>query len=212
MSCVSVSKFGGKGGATGVTFRVLFICTGNICRSPSAERLLTSALAYHRSSGEVLIGSAGTKPVLDAAIEPQAARLLSAAGADVSGFSARLLTPSLLDEADLVLGLAREHRTSAAQMWPSALRRSFTLREFARLVSRITTAELADVVRDDAPLPDRLRAIADLAPLHRAPVAHPDLDDVPDPYGREAEAFEAAHVQIVRAVEAIVSALALSHA
>lgn len=197
-----------------MTVRVLFICTGNICRSPSAERLLTSALALagHNSSSEVLVGSAGTRPVLDAAIEPQAARLLTAAGVDVSGFSARRLTPALLDGADLVLGLARDHRSVAVQMWPSALRKTFTLREFARLATRISPAELAAVVGDGASLPERLRTLVELAPLHRSPVMHPDLDDVPDPFGRDVEAFEAVHVQIVRAVEEIVSALELGHA
>lgn len=197
-----------------MAFRVLFICTGNICRSPAAERLLTSALALaeHNSSSEVLVGSAGMRPVLDAAIEPQAARLLTAAGVDVSGFSARRLTPGLLGGADLVLGLARDHRSAAVQMWPSALRRTFTLREFARLATRISPAELAAAVGDGASLPDRLRTLVELAPLHRSPVVHPDLDDVPDPFGREVEVFEAVHVQIVRAVEEIVSALELGHA
>jgi len=87
---------------------VLFVCTGNICRSPMAEVLLRREAASRRLT-EVTVGSAGTG-AWDGAPASEGAYLVSLEhGLDLSAHRARLLTGALVDEADLVLAMAEHH-------------------------------------------------------------------------------------------------------
>lgn len=177
-------------------FRILTICTGNICRSPVAERLLQAALG-----GEVLVSSAGVNAVVGSPIHPAMVTLLEGADVDAGHFAARQVVPRDIRSADLVLALTRDHRARLVQEAPAALRRSFTLLEFARIVSS----------PDLPPIPPgtvdvRLRAIVPLATQHRAPAQVADSDDVPDPYGREAADYELVYALIRDAVATIARA------
>lgn len=178
------------------TFRILTVCTGNICRSPAAERLLAAGLGP-----SVSVRSAGTGALVGEPIDPGMARLLVAAGVAVDGFAARQLRPDLLGEADLVLALTRNHRSRVVDLLPTALGRSFTLLEFARLAESIDHAGIAEGLGPG----DRLRAIVAEAsafrPLARA--ASADADDVPDPYRQGAAAFERSMALIRAAADAI---------
>ncbi|HZX38987.1 MAG TPA: protein-tyrosine-phosphatase, partial [Streptomyces sp.] len=113
-------------------FRVLTVCTGNLYRSPLAERLLRERLA---AAGEVIqVSSAGTRAVPDARRPDEAARF-TGEGGEGDGAVTRRLSAGLVQGADLVLGAATEHREAAVRLAPAwALSRAFSLREFARLV------------------------------------------------------------------------------
>src|SRR4051812_27557651 len=78
---------------------ILFICTGNICRSPYAERRLRQLLP----DPGVPITSAGTGAVVGSDIEPETSEHLRRLGADATGFTARSVTPQLIDASELVL-------------------------------------------------------------------------------------------------------------
>jgi protein-tyrosine phosphatase len=127
------------------------------------------------------------------------AELLVGRGVDIDGFVARWLAPGLIQEADLVLAVTRAHRSLVAEAWPKAVRRTFTLREFARLLSCIDMAALP------AGTPaDRLRAAIPLAGAQRGRWRVPSReDDVLDPYRQPRSAHEASLGQILPAVEAI---------
>lgn len=185
-----------------MAFRILTICTGNICRSPAAERLLRWRLRDDVAGDALLVSSAGTRPVEGAPIEPSMARLLKTHGADESGFAARRLTETMVREADLVLGLTREHRSAAVQLSPGALKRSFTLCEFTRLTAAIDMADLEVAAGPDASAASRLGALVELAPLQRNSVGG-GPDDVEDPYGRGEEVFVRVHARIADEVGAL---------
>ena len=171
-------------------FRILCICTGNICRSPAAERLLA-----HRLGPSVQVGSAGTFGLQGSPIaEPMAARL-RAAGVDADGFAARRLTVRELDHADLVLGLTKGHRRDAVELAPATVRRAFTLRELARLLAELDPSRLP------AGTPgQRLQAAVPLAAALRRPARGDDIDD---PFGLADPAYERAYAEISAAVEQI---------
>lgn len=118
-------------------------------------------------------------------------------------FAARQLTPALVAEADIVLGLTRDHRADAVRLVPSAVRRTFTLLEFARIVA---TPE-ARVSAGGAGA-DRLRELIAVAGPLRGGGPHGRPDDVPDPYGRDRQAFEEALDLIRGAVTSIAGAVA----
>jgi protein-tyrosine phosphatase len=124
--------------------------------------------------------------------------LLKQSGIHTDSFAAQQVSAGEVRAADLVLALTREHRARLVQEEPAALRRSFTLLEFARIVA---SPDLPPVPA--GPLGVRLRALVLLAARHRA-ASLADSDDVPDPYGHGSAEYELAFGQIRDAVETIV--------
>jgi protein-tyrosine phosphatase len=156
---------------------ILFICTGNICRSPTAERLVTR----HRTEaqGAVLTASsAGTRAMIGHPMHETAAAVLTELGGDPSGFTARQLTPKVAAHADLVLTMTTEHRDRVLELIPRLLRKTFTLPEAARLAGQFH--------------PDDISNLAALRP-------HLDLTeslDIADPIGRSPHFFKTVGQQI----------------
>jgi protein-tyrosine phosphatase len=187
-------------------FRILVVCTGNICRSPMAQVLLTHRLR-ERLGREVAdehfsVTSAGTYGLAGHPLEDAAARVLTSYGVEEEPFEARELLAEHVDAADLVLGATREHRAAVVTLVPPAASRSFTLREFARLVAAVAEVEVADPG-------ERARALVRAAAGQRGLVRpdHPSDDDVADPYRRPDEAFTHAGETIDTAVSTIVGAI-----
>ncbi|MCU1593365.1 MAG: protein tyrosine phosphatase, partial [Frankiales bacterium] len=76
-----------------MTFRILHVCTGNICRSPMAEQLMRRGLEERLGEGSTAfeVASAGTWGHEGAPMEPFALSTLGALGVDGSRFTAREL-------------------------------------------------------------------------------------------------------------------------
>ena len=90
------------------TFNVLFVCTGNTCRSPLAEALARREIE-RRDWQHVRVASAGLSAEHGAPASRNAAAVGERYGLDLSGHSSRPLTPELLEWADLVLGMSPSH-------------------------------------------------------------------------------------------------------
>jgi protein-tyrosine phosphatase len=175
---------------------VLVVCTGNICRSPAAERLLAARLAP-----EVKVASAGTNAVVGHPMTSEIAALVERAGASSDGFAAQPLTADAITRADLVVTMTREHRGAVAKLVPRAMRRSFTLLELVRLIDH-----LPDGSTDD--LTQRIRATVAMAASARIPNPNgPDRDDIDDPYGRSSDVYARVFAQIERAVDTVAEAI-----
>ncbi len=170
-------------------FRVLHVCTGNICRSPMAEQMMRAGLAARLGdrADAFDIASAGTMGFTGSPMEAYALTSLSGYDVDGSGFRARELVSSLVVAADLVLAATREHRAAAVVMHPRGAARTFTLREFDRLCSAVDPAVLVG-----GTLAERARALVKAAAANRGlvPPATPRDDDVEDPYQGPESAFQ----------------------
>ncbi len=119
-------------------FSILYVCSANLCRSMMAERVTRRRLVGAILHGQVVrASSAGLRAIDGQHAISHAVDALARTGTDAAGFSARRLSRALLAESDLVLTAETAHRDRAAAMLPSAARRVFTLREFARLGARV---------------------------------------------------------------------------
>jgi protein-tyrosine phosphatase len=183
----------------GAELTVLAVCTGNVCRSPAVERLLRQA--FGPGSG-IRVVSAGTGALVGEPIHPPMAALLREAGADAEDFAARGLTEDLVRRGDLVLALTREHRGDVVELAPAAVRRTFTLRELARLAERVDPGALDAAAGPGATPAARLAALLPLAAAQRSAVPA-EQDDVVDPYRQDAAVYRRSFDQITPAVAAI---------
>ena len=94
---------------------ILFVCTGNICRSPMAEVLMRREIASRGLNG-VTVSSAGTG-AWDGAPASEGAYLVGLEhGLDLSGHRARLLTDDLVKQADHILAMAEHHLTRLREL------------------------------------------------------------------------------------------------
>lgn len=189
-------------------YRVLMVCTGNICRSPFAERLLRARLdeSFGEAARAIEVTSAGIGALVGEPMMPESAETLVGYGGDPSGFVARALEPDQIDAADLVLGLTRQHRAAVVTMVPRASAKNLTLREYARLLTGVAGADLSV---SGPGLVDRFRAVTAAAFGRRgfAPPDDPSDDDVPDPFGGSMAGYRRAAVMIDRALDVPISLL-----
>jgi protein-tyrosine-phosphatase len=123
---------------------VLFVCTGNICRSPLAEALLRRELAKRGADG-ITVSSAGTGAWEGAPASEGAYLVGLENGLDLSGHKARLLTRDIVRDAHVILTMSRHHRTRVQDL--GGEERVFLLGEFTGL--RGNSAEVSDPFGSD---------------------------------------------------------------
>jgi protein-tyrosine phosphatase len=188
---------------------VLLVCTGNLCRSPLAERLGTAyvqeALGGH--AGAVRLASAGIAAVVGSGMHPHSALVLQGLGGDPTGFRARQLTGAVAASADLVLVMTRTHRRAVLEAAPRGLSRTFTLREAADLVSGLGAR--ADVPGDD--FLERARTLVQLMAAARSRRRAREDDEVPDPVGLPLEVHEEVGEAVAEALLTVLEAVVLLH-
>ncbi len=108
--------------------RILFVCTGNTCRSPLAEALARRRLA-ERGMSDVEVASAGTSPWEGAAASDGSMLVALEHGLDLSGHRARVLTRDLVSGADLILAMGPHHVERAEALGGSG--KTFLLTAYA---------------------------------------------------------------------------------
>jgi len=154
-----------------VPFRILTVCTANICRSPVAAALLTIDLSDSLHQGLIEVSSAGTHARESApACDVMGARVSEALLSQGSQLpdtylhhAAKPLMKEQLAAADLVLALDRDHSGAIARLLPAARPKTFTLRQAAALMSPLTKALAQGQLPQGAPaLPPRAEPTARL--------------------------------------------------
>ena len=106
---------------------ILFICTGNVCRSPMAEGIFRHAI---QGRGSYRVVSAGLGAMEGQPPSAHAVDAVKELGIDIAGQRSRMLTPELVSQADYIFGMTHSHVDTVMLLYPQAAEKTFLLREF----------------------------------------------------------------------------------
>lgn len=180
-------------------FKIVIVSSSDVSRGPAIHHILRAHLRLTETDTETVISSAGTLAVAGEGLDTRTGQALVETGlvedADVlEQHRAHRLSERRLAQADLVLAVARDERRRAAELRPAVRARSFTVVEFARLVSALpeTPDDARRLVRQAAGLRAAVRPV------------DPAEDDLESVAGRS----ERDHERIVRRIDHAVADVA----
>jgi protein-tyrosine phosphatase len=188
--------------------KILTVCTGNICRSPVAERLLQAGLDQVIPGG-FEVSSAGTRAMVGDPMQPLSGDIVRTFGGNPDGFVSRQLTGKILRSVDLVLTMTSGHRGEVLQLDASLLKRTFTIREFARMLDVLDGRAGGQPVPVETAGGDPLSANTAFwrgLPPRAASVRHLSLpadsaeNDIIDPYRRGPEVYRQMEDELAPAI------------
>ena len=112
-------------------FYILFVCSGNSCRSPLAEGLLRAKMPS-RLQDDVEIKSAGTLGIDGMPAARYSVEIVQERGGDLAGFRSQGVTAKLVEKTDLILAMAQEHIEYLQESFPQYRENIFLLKRFGR--------------------------------------------------------------------------------
>ena len=184
-------------------FKILVVCTGNLCRSPIAEHLLRAQIIELNLGDYWSVKSAGTQAVEGTSMDYKARQILHERDIDpVPNWTTTLLNAGNISEANLILTAELDHRKQVVAFNPRAVTKVFTIRQFAEL------ARLA------APLPAQAREHLGAALLESIVIARAQFQttgsllNIEDPLGQSIEQFRSCADEITCSITTIVAPLA----
>lgn len=113
-----------------MAFKILFVCSGNTCRSPMAQALALKMLAERPGAPEIEVASAGVAAEIGGP-QPNAVAAMAEMGIDISGHRPKDLNLGDVMAADLVLAMTSYHKRHVLDLAPEAGMKVYTLGEYA---------------------------------------------------------------------------------
>ncbi|MEM7146718.1 MAG: ribose 5-phosphate isomerase B [Verrucomicrobiota bacterium] len=107
---------------------VLFVCTGNVCRSPMAEGLLRYEI--EKAGLDITVGSAGVGAVDGQIPSAHSVEVLHDQGIDITGLRSNLLTEELVEDATHIFTMTSGHKDTVEHLFPAAAEKTFLVCEF----------------------------------------------------------------------------------
>lgn len=183
--------------------RILFVCTGNTCRSPMAEGILRKLAAERKL--EVEVSSAGVAAVDGIPISKHARGVLADQGIQ-DELSSKRLSAELVSWADIILTLTGAHRRYVIQSFPEAMEKTYILKEYvAEDTEQTELRELMAEFEMNKAIGQELEP-ARLERLRELYQAMPGYD-VSDPFGGSREDYDIVAQEITEAIHKLLDKL-----
>lgn len=181
---------------------ILFVCSGNQCRSPLGELAMRNALAKH-SITDIVTDSAGILYLPPHPIDPLMLALMREDHISGEGFLSKPLTSQLSQSADIILCFEKHQVASVISQTPRVARRTFLFQDFANACGYLHAN--GQLQHSSLPPSSRLLEIMDQIALIRPflPVAN----DTCDPHGKSSQVFSDVHAEILNGIDCIVRAI-----
>lgn len=160
---------------------ILFVCTGNVCRSPMAEGFLRWE-AERRGLG-IEVRSTGTHAWTGRAATIEGRRIMNEHGVSIDDHRTLELDDDLVEWADLLIGMSREHARDVMRAFPKVKGRTFTMKAFLELLPSLP------------PYQDTESWLQEAARLRDAG-SPPADEDIDDPIGERQEAYRRVAAEI----------------
>lgn len=184
--------------------RILFVCTGNTCRSPLAEGLLR--IRVHQEGLAAEVRSAGVSAVTGGPISRNSASLLQEAGFKDS-IQSLSIQESEVKWADLILTMTMGHKRVVIQRFPEAIDKTFTLKEYVeddahilRAIEEreqlVTELELKQALSQTVSVEERSR-------IYKLEHTIPDYD-ISDPFGGSLDVYRQTAEEISGSLDKLV--------
>jgi protein-tyrosine-phosphatase len=122
---------------------VLFVCTGNTCRSPMAEGLFRNAVG---ARGDFEVASAGIAAYPGDQANPETVKFLAGRGIQLDGFSSQPVSPELLEKATHVFAMTSGHLEALENLFPEYSDKFFLVCEFVEIPGRGVAADVPDPI------------------------------------------------------------------
>ena len=106
---------------------ILFVCTGNVCRSPMAEELLRAAL---KGNPNYRVLSAGIGALDGQPVTEESVVAMAELGLDIAAHASQSLRVPLIESVDFIFTMTRQQQDAIQTLFPMAAEKTFLLREF----------------------------------------------------------------------------------
>ncbi|WP_371743645.1 hypothetical protein [Herbiconiux sp. SALV-R1] len=184
---------------------LLFVCTGNICRSPLAEKVLRSRLNADAAAPRFQVMSAGLHAVVGSPMDTIPATIAARAGADPEHAGTQI-SRSHVEVSSLIITMTRDQLDELVLEYPIAMKRTFTLTEIVRILE-----ELPSEVPAPGSAPSRtIFDVATDASRSRSLLTKRGTIDVEDPFRRSLATHERVGAQIIDLTNRLADALTSS--
>ncbi len=108
---------------------ILFLCSGNICRSPIGEYMFRRELGFET---RWRVSSAGVTAIDGLPASSEAVDVLAEQGIDASGHRSRRLTGAMVDSVSLIVVMTRQHIHAVLTLFPQARNKTYLVKAFAK--------------------------------------------------------------------------------
>ncbi len=139
---------------------VLFVCTGNTCRSPMAEGLFRKAIA---GRCDFAVSSAGVAAAKGAPASEETRNILRKRGASLEGFGSRPVTASVLNAATHVFAMTEGHLAVLEARFPEQSDKFFLVREFSGISDKRQGIDVPDPIGMGAAAYEEVAKVLDVA-------------------------------------------------
>ena len=128
--------------------KILFVCTGNTCRSAMAKGIFDKILKEKKLEDKFTCECAGTMVYMNSPASLNAIEALKEKGIDISSHISKSVNEEMVRESDVTLTMGRNHKEYILTKYPFSEGKVYTLKEYANAIDNINNKKKSDVLYD----------------------------------------------------------------